>query len=91
MSHDAHTVFLPVRAHLPSVLRSFFEESKRTGTLENYVRVLRNSMLWAETERGRSDDDILDGVEDELDRVIAIRQARSQASEQSDTATDVSA
>lgn len=69
LSPAAHTLLLPVRASLYEIIKAFSYEAKRTATMPDYIRTLRNLLIWAEVNCGASDDDILDGIENELDRV----------------------
>ena len=71
LSESAFTVMLPVRASLYATIKAFFAEAKRTATVPYYVQTLRTMLIWAEVNSGRSDDNILDSIEDELDRVRA--------------------
>ena len=71
LSESAFSVLLPVRASLHAVIKAFFQEAKRTASVPHYVNTLRTMLVWAEVTSGKSDDDILDAVEAELDRVLA--------------------
>jgi hypothetical protein len=69
LSGQAYTVLMPVRAHLFAVVKAFQYEAKRNGTMPYFTNTLRTMLLWAEVSMGRSDDDILDSVDDELVRI----------------------
>ena len=71
LSPQAYTLTLPVRANLYEVVKSFSYEARRTGTMPYYVQTLRTLLIWAEVNSGKSDDDILDAIEGELDRIHA--------------------
>jgi hypothetical protein len=71
LSESAYSVMLPVRASLYGTIKAFFNEAKRTATVPYYVQTLRTMLIWAEVNSGRSDDNILDAIEDEIDRVRA--------------------
>jgi hypothetical protein len=71
LSEVAYSLMLPVRANLYAILKSFSYEAKRTGATSHYINTLRSMLLWAEANAGKTDDQILDAIEDELDRVRA--------------------
>jgi hypothetical protein len=71
LSEHAFSVMLPVRGSLHAVVKAFFNEAKRTASVPYYINTLRNLLVWAEVNSGRSDDQILDAIEDELDKVHA--------------------
>jgi hypothetical protein len=69
LSAQAYTLLMPVRANLFAVVKAFQYEAKRNGAMPHFVNTLRTMLLWAEATMGRSDDTILDALEDELARV----------------------
>jgi hypothetical protein len=71
LSENAFSVMLPVRASLYAVIKAFFNEAKRSASVPAYIQTLRSMLIWAEVNSGRSDDNILDAIEDEIDRVRA--------------------
>ena len=81
LSPNAHTLMLPVRASLYEIVKAFNYEAKRTGTMPDYIRTLRTLLIWGEVNCGASDDAILDGIENELDRVRAKQTEHSQGEE----------
>ncbi len=69
MSTQAYTLLMPVRAHPFYVIKAMQYEARRNGTMPSFATTLRTMLLWIEVNMGRSDDDILDTLEDELARI----------------------